>query len=176
MRLHYHISCSYRVHKSSFYKIFSLQEFKQNNSRTSCNSSDYCTNFREKQLKEKEKKRKVRVKRKFKRRRKIIKLCLQKCSYKTSVIIKFCSRMTSGNFEKNLSSSVSPVHSITCSHNWLFINREIIQQLCLWVFFFLLDYEQFNIYFFSCVRLFHFFFSNNPFTLFHSLQKLLLKK
>ena len=171
MRLHYHISCSYRVHKSSFCRIFSLQEIKQNNSRTSCNSSNYCTNFWGKQLKEKEKKGKVCVKRKFKRRKKITKLCLQKCRYKTSVIIKFYSRMTSGNFEKkNFSNSVNPAHTITCSHNWLFINRRIIQQLCLLVFFFLLNYEQFNIYFFSCFCLFHFFFSNNPFTLFHSPQ------
>ena len=54
LRLHYHTSCSYRVHKSCSYKVFSLQEFKQNDSRTSCSSSNYCTNFREKQVKKKE--------------------------------------------------------------------------------------------------------------------------
>ena len=58
LRLHYHTSCSYRVHKSCSYKVFSLQEFKQNDSRTSCSSSNYCTNFREKQVKKKQKKRK----------------------------------------------------------------------------------------------------------------------
>ena len=54
LRLHYHTSCSYRVHKSCSYRVFSLQEFKQNDSRTSCSSSNYCTNFREKQVKKKE--------------------------------------------------------------------------------------------------------------------------
>ena len=44
-------SFSHRVHKS--YSRVSLQEFKQNDSRTSCSSSNYYTNFREKQPKEK---------------------------------------------------------------------------------------------------------------------------
>ena len=44
----------YRVHKSCSCKVFSLQEFEQNGSRTSCSSSNYCTNFREKQVKKKE--------------------------------------------------------------------------------------------------------------------------
>ena len=40
LRLHYHTSCSYRVHKSCSCKVFSLQEFKQNASRTNCSSSN----------------------------------------------------------------------------------------------------------------------------------------
>ena len=54
------------------YKLFiTLQEFKQNDLRTSCSSSssNYCTNFREKQVKEKEKKRRVSGKPWFKRRK-----------------------------------------------------------------------------------------------------------
>ena len=31
-----------------------------------------------------------------------------------------------------------PILPITCNHNWLFINRGIIQELCLWVYFFYL--------------------------------------
>ena len=56
LRLHYHTSCSYRVHKSCSYKVFNLQDFKQNDSRASCSSSNYYTNFREKQFKKKEEK------------------------------------------------------------------------------------------------------------------------
>ena len=44
---------SYRVPKA-----FSVQEFMQNDSRTSCCNSNYCTNFQEKQVKEKDKERK----------------------------------------------------------------------------------------------------------------------
>ena len=44
------------VYKSCSYSLFSLQEFKQNDSKTNCSSSNYCTNFQEKQVKEKEKK------------------------------------------------------------------------------------------------------------------------
>ena len=69
MRLHYQTSCSYQVHKSCSYRLFSLQEFKQNDSRTSCSSSDYCTNFQEKTSQEKEKKRRVCVKPWLKRRK-----------------------------------------------------------------------------------------------------------
>ena len=54
LSLHYRTSCSYRVHKNCSYKVFSLQEFKRNDSRTSCSSSNYCINFREKQVKKKE--------------------------------------------------------------------------------------------------------------------------
>ena len=50
------------------YSVF--QKFKQNDSRTSCTSSNYCTNFQEKQVKEKETKKKVCVKPWLKRRKK----------------------------------------------------------------------------------------------------------
>ena len=43
--LHFHTSCPKQVHKIS-YRVYSLQEFKQNESRTSCSSSNYCINFR----------------------------------------------------------------------------------------------------------------------------------
>ena len=56
LRLHHHTSCSYLVHKSCSYRVFSLLGFKQNDSKSSCKSSYYSTNFREKQVKEKEKK------------------------------------------------------------------------------------------------------------------------
>ena len=69
LRLHYHTSCSCRVHKSWSYRVFSLQEFKQNDSRTSYSSSNYCTNFWEKQVKEKEKKKEDCVKLWLKRRK-----------------------------------------------------------------------------------------------------------
>ena len=36
-------------------KVFSVHEFKQNDSRTSRSSNNYCSNFQEKQVKEKEK-------------------------------------------------------------------------------------------------------------------------
>ena len=62
LRLHYHTSCSYGLHNCCFYRVFSFQEFKKNDSRTSCSSSNYSTNFREKQVKEKDKKKEVCVK------------------------------------------------------------------------------------------------------------------
>ena len=34
LRLHYHTSCSYQVHKNCSYRLFSLQELKQIDSRT----------------------------------------------------------------------------------------------------------------------------------------------
>ena len=37
-RLHYHTICSYQIHKSCSYRLFSLQESKQNDLRTSCSS------------------------------------------------------------------------------------------------------------------------------------------
>ena len=55
-RLHYHASCSYQVDKSCSYRVFSPQEFKQNDSRTSCSSSNCCTNFRETTRKREKKK------------------------------------------------------------------------------------------------------------------------
>ena len=59
--LHYHKSCSYQVHKGSSYRLFSRQEFKQNDSRPTCSSSSYYINFREKKVKEKERKKEVSV-------------------------------------------------------------------------------------------------------------------
>ena len=38
-RLQYHTSFSYQIHKNCSYKLFSLQQFKQNDLRTSCCSS-----------------------------------------------------------------------------------------------------------------------------------------
>ena len=61
-------SCSYRVHESCPYRVFSLQEFKQSDSRAS-SSSNYCTNFREKQVKEKETKKRVCMKPQLQRRK-----------------------------------------------------------------------------------------------------------
>ena len=39
---------SYRVNKNCLYRVSRLQELKQNESRTSCQSNDYLTNFQEK--------------------------------------------------------------------------------------------------------------------------------
>ena len=44
-------------------------------------------------------------------------------------------------------------------HNWLCVNTGMIQEFCLWELFFLLNYEQFSIDFFSRFRLLHLFFS-----------------
>ena len=49
-------------------------------------------------------------------------------------------------------------------------------ELSLWVLFFLLNYEQFNIYFFSRFRLLHFFFSNRLSDFFYFPQKTSYKK
>ena len=80
LRLHCHTSCLYRVHESCSYRIFSPQEFKQTDSRISCSRNNYCTNFQEKQLKEKEKKREESVWNLGLKEEKIynfMKLCLQ---------------------------------------------------------------------------------------------------
>ena len=71
LRLHYHTNCSYRVHKNCSYRVFSLQEFKRNESRTSCSSSNYCTNFQEKKVKEKERKKKSLCKTLARKKKKI---------------------------------------------------------------------------------------------------------
>ena len=47
-----------------------------------------------------------------------------------------------------------------------------MQELCLSVLFFLLNYKQFNIYFFSRFRLLHFFFSNHPSDFFYFPRKM----
>ena len=39
--------CSYQVHKRCLYIVFSLQEFKKNESRTSCSSSNCCVKLLE---------------------------------------------------------------------------------------------------------------------------------
>ena len=49
------------VLKSCSYGVFRFQDFKQKDSRTSYSSNNYCTNFHEKQVKEKEKKREESV-------------------------------------------------------------------------------------------------------------------
>ena len=49
LRLHFHTSCPYRVHKRCLYRVLSLQEFQQNELRASSSSSS----FREKHVKEK---------------------------------------------------------------------------------------------------------------------------
>ena len=80
LRLHYHTSCSYWLHKSCSDRVFSLQEFKQNDSRTSCNSNNYFSNFPEKQVKEKEKKREefvLNIGLKEEKSENFMKLCLQ---------------------------------------------------------------------------------------------------
>ena len=82
LRLLCHTSCSYRLHKSCSYRVFSLQEFKQNDSRTSCSGNNYCTNFREKQVKEKEKtweKSVWNLGLKEEKTYNFMKLCLQNC-------------------------------------------------------------------------------------------------
>ena len=76
-------------------------------------------------------------------------------------------RMTSQNFEKMFQLIKDDINkentkirkliqTITFSHNWLFTNRRIIRELCLWVLIFLLNYEQFSIYFFLWFHLLHF--------------------
>ena len=62
----------------------------------------------------------------------------------------------------------------TSSCKWLFINKEIIQEFCWWVLFFLLNNEQLKIYFLSCFCLLVSFFSNHL-SDFFSPQKLLIK-
>ena len=76
-------------------------------------------------------------------------------------------RIASENFEKlfqmikdDITKENTKTIIRTCSHNFLFINGEVIQELCLRVLVFVLNYEQFNIYLFLRFRLLHFFFSN----------------
>ena len=101
-RLHYHISRSYRVHKSCSYRVFSLQEFKQNDSRTSCNSNNYGASFREKQVKGKGKKRRICVKPWLKRKKnlKFYETLLAELPLKDEHNYTILLRMTSENFEK----------------------------------------------------------------------------
>ena len=68
LRLPFHTSCSYRVHESCLRRVSSLQNFKQNESRTSCSSSNYCNNFQKNKLGKERQKRKVGMKPWLKRR------------------------------------------------------------------------------------------------------------
>ena len=65
------IQVSYTFILKLLHRVSSFQEFKQSESRTICSSRNYCTNFREKQVKGKETKRtqKVYMKPWFKRRK-----------------------------------------------------------------------------------------------------------
>ena len=131
-RLHYYKSCSYQVHKSCCYRLFNFQEFKQNDLRTSCSSSNYCTNFREKQIKKKEKKS-ICVKPWLKRRKNLrfYKTLLAELLLEEEYNYNILLRMTSENSEEIFQQikreipkeKTNPVQFITCSRNWLFINN-----------------------------------------------------
>ena len=74
-------------------------------------------------------------------------------------------RMTSENSEEQLIKEHIPKENLSrpgynLSRNWLFINRGVVQDLWLLVLFFLINYEQLSIYFFSSFCLLHFYFSN----------------
>ena len=60
MRLHFHTSCSYRVLKSYSYRVFSLQEFKQNDQKHA--AAVVIIALPKKQVKEKRDNRKVCMK------------------------------------------------------------------------------------------------------------------
>ena len=83
--------------------LFSLQEFKQIDSRTSCSSSNYCTNFREKKLRKKRKKKKYLCEKPWLKRRKnlefyetlLAELLLEE-EHNYIILL----RMTSENFEE----------------------------------------------------------------------------
>ena len=69
--------------------------------------------------------------------------------------------------------NTNPARTITCSHNWLFINRGVIKELWLLVLFFLINSEQlFSIYFFLPFRLLHFFCLWSPLWFFYFPQKI----
>ena len=81
-RLHYHTNCSYRVHKISFYRLFSLQQSKQNDLRTSCSSS---------KLRKGEKKEESiwNLGLEEEKTENFMELCLQNCGLKRNIIITF---------------------------------------------------------------------------------------
>ena len=93
LRLQLHTSRSHRAQKTRPHWAFSPQELKQNEPRTSYNSSNYCcTNFREKQVKKKKKKTKKKTWLSIRGRKEgktfdFMKLCWQNCNQKTNVII-----------------------------------------------------------------------------------------
>ena len=63
LRLHYHTSCSYQVHKNCSYRLFSLQELKQIDSRTAAPAVTIALiSEKNKSRKKRKKKRKVCVK------------------------------------------------------------------------------------------------------------------
>ena len=106
LRFQHHTSCSYQAHKSCPYGIFSLQEFKQNDSRTSSSSSssssNYCTNFREKNVKENEWGKSLCVKPGLKRRKNLefYKTLLAELRLKDEYDYNILLRMTSVNLEE----------------------------------------------------------------------------
>ena len=81
--------------------------------------------------------------------------------------------MTSENFEEifqlikdDISKESTKMRELIQPRLWLaatyhFFSTGELQELCLRVLFFLLNNEQFNIYFFSRFRLLHFFLSND---------------
>ena len=77
--------------------------------------------------------------------------------------------------EKTKLRKLIPPRLQLAANNWLLISKGVMKELCLWVLFFLINYEQFSIYFFLPFRLLHFFFSNHL-SDFYSPQKLLIKK
>ena len=80
-----------------------LQEFKQNDSKTGCSSNNYCTNFREKQVIEKEKKRRVSVWKPWLKRRKKLEFyetLLAQLPLEDEYNYNILLRMTSENFEE----------------------------------------------------------------------------
>ena len=92
-RLHYHTNCSYRVHKISFYRLFSLQQSKQNDLRTSCSSS---------KLRKRRKKRRVYMKPWFRRRKnwELYGTLLAELRFKEEYNYNILLRMTCENFEE----------------------------------------------------------------------------
>ena len=152
----------YRVHKSCSYRVFSLQEFNQNESRAGYSSSNYCTNFRKKQVKEKEtKKKKVGVKPWPKRRKELgfYETLIAELRLEDEYNYKNYLRMTFLNFEEifqlikdDLNERPNPTQTTTCSHKWLFIKRGIIQKL------------------FMSINFFYSTINSSTFTFFHALR------
>ena len=110
-----------------------------------------------------------------------MKLCWQNCNQKTNVIIimyDFWELWRNISADKRRHNSRKhenerPTQTITCSHNWFLINREILQELCLWVLFF---YSTTNSLTFTYFRAFVFSIFSSLITsliFFYSPQKLL---
>ena len=92
-RFHYHTNCSYQVHKISFYRLFSLQQSKQNDLRTSCSSS---------KLRKRRKKRRVYMKPWFRRRKnwELYETLLAELRLEEEYNYNILLRMTCENFEE----------------------------------------------------------------------------